>query len=226
MVRLAHAAIAVLMMGSLAFAQETPKVQVFGGFSLFHADHAGLTGTSFSLSVMQPPDTFGLRNYFLGWNAEGQYNFDRWFGIAADFGARSGSPITAVHGVTGLPNSSSYSFLGGPVISYRTKSIFTPYIHLLFGWERTTLDASVINAPFSQVTTRQTTATDVVMSLGGGLDCKVNHHISLRLAQIDWYHTSLNLDQFYESAYPGDLFNTLGNHEDNVRISTGLVVKF
>ncbi len=203
-----------------------PKVQVFGGGVIFHADAAGLTPISIGLGLHQPSSPFGVTTFFYGWEAQAQYNATRWVGIAVDFGGRSGPPFTAASPITGIPNLTSYSLLAGPVISYRTKSIFTPYIHTLFGWERTNLSASTISGPITPVTSASTTYNDVVMALGGGLDCRVIRRLSVRLAQVDWYHTSINQNLFYGSAYGPDRFLTLGNHEDNIRISTGIVVKF
>src|ERR1035438_8250937 len=91
MVRFAAAAITLtVLISSFAFAQDaTPKMQVFGGYSLLRADHGGLTGGLLDVDLQQTSNPFALRNYFLdGWNAEAQYNAGRWLGIAADFGGR------------------------------------------------------------------------------------------------------------------------------------------
>jgi opacity protein-like surface antigen len=207
--------------------EPTPKVQVFGGGVIFHADPAGLNPISIGLGLHEPSSPFGVTTFFYGWEAQAQYNATRWVGIAVDFGGRSGPPFTATGGITGLPNLTTHSLLAGPVISYRTKSIFTPYVHALFGWERTSLSASTITGPITApATSAGTTYNDVVMALGGGLDCRVVRRLAVRLAQVDWYHTSINQNLFYGSAYGPDRFLTLGNHENNVRISTGIVVKF
>jgi opacity protein-like surface antigen len=82
------------MICSSAFAQDsTPKVQVFAGYSLFHADTGGLTDTVLDLALRPATEAFGVPTNFNGWNAEAQYNANRWVGIAADFGGRYGSPI-------------------------------------------------------------------------------------------------------------------------------------
>ncbi len=144
MIRFAAATITlIILMGSFAFAQETtPKVQLFGGYSLLRADHGKLTGALLDLDLRQSSNPFAVQTYFFnGWNAEAQYNAGRWLGIAADVGGRSATPITEARGSTlaGLPKETAYSFLAGPVISYRTKSRVTPFVHALFGWDRTSL---------------------------------------------------------------------------------------
>jgi opacity protein-like surface antigen len=232
MVRFTAAALTfTVLIGSIAFAQDaTPKVQVFGGYSLIRADHGGLSGPLLDVNLGQTSNPFALRNYFLdGWNAEGQYNAGRWLGVAADFGGRYGSPITASGGRTlaGLPKETAYSFLAGPVISYRTKSRLTPFVHTLFGWDRTSLGASTITGSVtSPVPVAATTYNDFAMALGGGVDCRITHHLSLRAGQLDWYHTSVNLNKFYTSAFAGSLFEGLHTKQTNYRFSAGAVLRF
>src|ERR1700689_4959362 len=82
--------------GSFASAQDsTPKVQVFGGFSLMHQKTGQLNGTNLDVFLHEPGGTFKPQNNFEGWNAEVQYNADRWIGIVADFDGRYGMAFTA-----------------------------------------------------------------------------------------------------------------------------------
>lgn len=232
MIRFAAAAIIlILLIGSCALAQDaTPKVEVFGGYSLLHADRGGLTGPLLDADLNQPSNPFAVPTYFLdGWNAEAQYNADRWLGIAVDLGGRYGSPITASRGRTlaGLPKETAYSFMAGPAISYRTKSRLTPFAHALFGWNRTSLGASTITGSVSSpITVAATNYNDFAMALGGGVDCKITRHFSIRLGQVDWYHTSVNLNKFYTDALGGDLLEGLHTRQVNYRVSAGAVVRF
>jgi opacity protein-like surface antigen len=232
MIRLAAATIALtVLIGSCAFAQDaTPKVQVFGGYSLLRADHGRLTGELLDVDLQQASNPFALTTYFLnGWSAQAQYNADRWFGIAADLGGRYGTPIVASRDRTlaGLPKESAYSFLAGPVISYRTKSRLTPFAHGLFGWDRTSLGASTITGSVtSPVSVAATTYNDFAMALGGGVDCRVTRHVSVRLGQLDWFHTSINLTNFYTSAFGGSLLQGLSTRQANLRFSAGAVLRF
>ncbi len=232
MIRFAAATITFIMLiGSCVFAQDaTPKVQVFGGYSLMHLDHGGLTGPLLDVDVDQISNPFALANDFLdGWDAEAQYNTGRWLGIAADVGGRYGTPVIASVGrtLTGLPKETVYSFLAGPVISYRTKSRITPFAHALFGWERTSLGASTITGSVtSPVSVAATNYTDFVMALGGGVDCKLTRRFSVRLAQVDWYHTSINVNKFYTNAFGGTLIEGLSTRQVNYRLSAGVVVRF
>jgi opacity protein-like surface antigen len=230
MIRLASATITLIfLIGSFALAQgSTPKVQVFGGFSLVHTSPGGLTGVDMDSALRQPVNTFGIASNFNGWNAEAQYNISRWLGIAADFGGHNGKPVIAASGstVSGLPNGSAYSFLAGPVLSYRTKSRMTPFVHALFGWERASLNASNLSGVSSPATSAATAYTDVAAALGGGLDFRVSRHFALRLAQVDDFYTTHNLNKFYGSAFGIGSFQGLATHEDNLRVSTGIELRF
>jgi len=230
MIRFAVAMITLIVLnGWLAFAQDaTPKVQVFGGYSLLHADLGGLNNAILDTDLHQTNAPFGLATNFNGWNVEAQYNADRWVGAVVDFGGRYGSPITAASGATasGIPNGNGYSFLAGPVISYRAKSRLIPFAHLLAGWDRTSLSASTITGTPVPVSSAATAYTDFAIALGGGLDYKIWRRLALRLAQVDRYHTSLNLNKFYGSAFGVGLFEGLATHQDNWRVSAGAVLQF
>jgi len=235
MIRFAATAALAFLLGSIALAQDsTPKVQVFGGFSLLHEDTGKLTGLTLDTALRAPSDTFGIRSDFTGWTAEGQYNVDRWIGIAADFGGHRGAPVTALNtsGVSGLPSESEYYILAGPVLSYRSKTRLTPFAHALFGWERTSLSASTISGLASPVAIAATTYDDFTMALGGGLDCKIVRHVALRIPQVDYFHTSLNLTKFYDDAFGPQLlqgldpFQGLATRQRNVRVSGGIVLQF
>jgi len=228
MIRSAAATITlVVLLGSFALAQEAPpKLQVFAGYTLFHADAGLLTGGILDLALQQPSSTFEVRTNFKGWNAEAQYNADRWLGIAVDLGGRYPSPIIGASGVSGIPKGTAYSFLAGPVISYRTKSRMTPFIHALFGWDRTSLSASTISGAGSPVSSAATAYTDFAMALGGGLDYRISRHIAFRAGPVDFYHTSLDLNKFYDSAFRTAFFEGLETHQANVRVSAGVVVQF
>jgi opacity protein-like surface antigen len=218
----------VLTVG-FAFAQDsTPKVQVFGGYSVVDADRGGLTGSIVDGALGQPVSTFGISSTPQGWNAEAQYNVDRWVGLAADFSGRSGKPITSLSAfpVTGIPNETAYTILVGPVVSYRTKSKMTPFAHALFGYDRTRLGASTIVGPSSTVASAASSYTDFAMALGAGIDYKITRHFALRLGQVDYFHTSINLNTLYDGAFGTAAIEGLATRQRNIRFSTGIVVRF
>jgi opacity protein-like surface antigen len=230
MIRFAVATISLIgLIGSLASAQESvPRIQAFAGYSFVRGDAGGLTAPGLNSDLHEPVNTFGFGSNSQGWNAQAQYNADSWVSLAVDFAGRSSTPITSGPSgpISGAPSQTSYSFLAGPVLSYRTKSKATPFVHALFGYDRTTLSASSITGPQTPVSSAATTYTDFALALGGGFDYKLSRHFALRPLQLDYFHTSLNLNSFYGSAFGPGLFRGLSTNQRNLRLATGVVVRF
>jgi hypothetical protein len=85
---------------------------------------------------------FGTASNFTGWTAEGQHNFNRCMGLAADPMA---CPLRVRNdNLQGLPKATGYRFLVGPVLSCRKKSRITPFAHVLVGYDRASLNATTI----------------------------------------------------------------------------------
>lgn len=230
MIRLAVATIVLTVLtSSLAFAQDTnPKVQVFGGYSMVHAGNGSFSGATLDFDLREQNSPFGIASFFPGWNAEGQYNIKRWFGVVVDAGGRYGQPIAELRGypLSGLPKLTGYTLMVGPVFSFKNKTKFTPFVHALFGYDRASLSSSTITGVSSPVTSAATTYTDAAVALGGGVDFNLSRHFAIRLAQLDDLHTTHNFNQFYGSAFPGRVFEGLPSHENNFRASAGIIVKF
>jgi opacity protein-like surface antigen len=223
------AMVVIALIGSRAFGQDsTPKIQVFGGYSLVHLDNGKLTGTVLDTDLHEHNSPFSLASNLTGWNAEVQYNANGWFGLAVDISGRYGTPITASHGtaLSGLPKASGYTFMAGPVLTYRNQSRLTPFVHALFGVDRYTQDASTISGLATPASSIATTYTDFAAALGGGLDLRVIRHVALRLVQLDDYETTHNLNKFYDSAFTPAVFNGLATHERSLRVSAGITVSF
>jgi len=230
MTRLAVTTIVLItLLATFAFAQDaTPRVQVFGGYSLTYVDNGGLSAQALYTGLRQSTSAFAVESNFHGWDAEAQYNVNRWLGIAGEVGGRQGTPLISsrVGSLSGLPNATGYSFLAGPVFTFRNKSRLTPFVHALFGVDRSSLSASTISGLSFPLATSATTYTDVAAALGGGLDIKIARRFALRLPQVEDLYTTHNLNKFYDSAFNTGLFEGLATHEHNIRISAGIVVRF
>jgi opacity protein-like surface antigen len=227
MTRFAVATITLtVLISSFALAQDTtPKVQAFAGYSLEHLLRGGPTVTTLGVDLHQITNAFGVATNFNGWTAEGQYNVDRWVGVVAEISGRNGTVLTGASGISGMPTGSSYSFLAGPVLSYRTKSRATPFVHVLAGVDRTSQGASTITGPAPPVSAAATTYNDFAVTLGGGVDYKLAQHFALRVAQLDYYHASLNLNKYYQSAF-GVLIQGMPTTQVKLRFSAGVVLRF
>jgi opacity protein-like surface antigen len=209
-----------------------PKVQVFGGYAFIYEGLGYLNATFLDTDLNLYPRKLIPQQDFNGWNAEGQYNISPWVGVVGDVSGTITPPFIAGTGVSGVPTGSSYSIMAGPVVSYRKIKNLTPFVHALFGWNRTSLSAAtptsstpIGTTPFP-VSSVGTTFTDFAMAFGGGLDYKVTPRFSLRPVQLDWYRTSLNFNSFYGTAFNNTLVQGFETKQKNLRVSTGVVVNF
>jgi outer membrane protein OmpA-like peptidoglycan-associated protein len=161
--------IAVLcMFATLAAAQDPPgpKVELFGGYSLFHpgADvHGQLPGALSPLSSRLEANPRGAGASFT-------IDFNRWLGLTLDTSTHWGSRET------GLPNridDAAFSNLSiGPKITFRSKH-FSPFLEALVGDHRLMPDA------FHDV-------DKLGAMFGGGLDINLSRHVALRLFRADY----------------------------------------
>jgi opacity protein-like surface antigen len=210
---------------------EFPKVQVFGGYSLFHEGKGNLNATDFDVDLHIYPRTLVPQTNFTGGNAEAQYNFGAWVGGVVDVSGYSGMPFTTPVGLSGAPSLTSYSILAGPVVTYRKWRRVTPYVHALFGWNHVNLGAgtlsetTAIGSP-TAVSSAGESSSDFAMAFGGGADYKVTRHVAIRFGQLDWFHTSLNFNSFYGTAFNSTLVQGFETKERNLRFSAGIVVRF
>lgn len=113
-------AVGILIFGlclAAAAADDTPKVEVYGGVSFLHIDDNGLHAPK--------------RNY-AGWDSEFQYNLNKLLGITADIGGNYGRLAP------NIPNSHTYTYVFGPTFSYRRENA-TIFVHTLLGQNSTNI---------------------------------------------------------------------------------------
>lgn len=169
---------ALLPLASIAKAQERPRVEIFGGYSLLRADGGG------NLS---------------GWNASAAANLNRWLGLVADFGGNYGSQSVRLRIQTPRMNfidarasSNVHTFLAGPQVSYPRYERFKPFARALLGAARTHVDGRFSTEEFSLAFSA--TDTGFAMALGGGLDAKLGGRVWLRPIQVDYLLTRFRGD--------------------------------
>jgi len=170
--------------GATARAQETPKVDVFAGYSYLQVN-PGIARV----------DSFHMH----GGSASVAYNAKSWLSGVADFGGYNYGTIPATR------NSGTLStYLFGPRVSYRHFGKITPFGELLFG-------AAHANR-FVYGTAQAQNA--FAMTAGGGVDYNLFKHIAIRPIQADYL-----LTRFRVATLPK-------RTENNVRLSTGFVIRF
>ena len=154
---------AVSLFGSAAYAQDTPKFDVFAGYSY----------------VRENPSTSGVDGFNLhGGSASIAYNANHWLSGVADFGGYHSNNILG----TGVDGTLS-TYLFGPRISYHRDSRITPFGQVLFG---------VAHIGGSNGLAFSTSNNSYAMTVGGGVDVKISHRFSIRPAQVDYLLTRFN----------------------------------
>jgi len=124
----------ILLIASLAlllplagWAQDSPKADIFGGYSYFRADANG-----------EKLDMHGATAAFT-------YNFSNWFGVTGDVSGHVGSPF--------FGDVQNYLFMMGPRVSLRKYSSFTPFVHALVGAAYNRSSLSVAGTKFTNTDT-------------------------------------------------------------------------
>jgi hypothetical protein len=152
-------------------------------------------------------DGSGLDRDLNGFNVSGNITvLGKRLGLKADVSGHYGNIFVA----TGVPSTDQrqFLFLFGPQFSLRKSGNIRPFAHTLFGFARQTLQNDAISGDL--------TDTGFAFAVGGGVDIKAfSSKVSLRLLQADYV-----LTKFSDSASSGN------NTTNNLRISTGMVVRF
>jgi opacity protein-like surface antigen len=144
------------LFGATARAQDTPKVDIFAGYSY----------------VRENPGTAGAKSFNLnGGSASVAYNANHWLSAVADFGAYHNGNILG----TGTSGTLS-TYLFGPRVSYRHFGRITPFGEALFGVAHA--GSSIAGAGGSD--------NAFAMSLGGGVDYKLTDHFAIRPIKVDY----------------------------------------
>ncbi len=195
-------ACAMMFLSIAVYGQETPKAELFGGYSYFHSEGG---------------------SDLHGWNGSIAVNLNKWFGVVADFSGHYDSNSSSISTIflpdPGFPTASIridadtniHSFLFGPRFSYREKEAITPFAHALIGFSRVHSEGTFTTTTGSTTVTQTFSVSDTAFAaaFGGGLDLKLSDSFALRVVQADYVLTR---------------FSGFTNH--NARISTGLVFRF
>jgi len=97
-------------------------------------------------------------------------NFNRWLGLAGDFGG--------YHESEGGATLNTYTYMAGPRLSYRHSSHVTPFAQVLIGGAHGSMNAFGSSG----------SGNGFAYSVGGGVDLGLNKHIARR-PQLDYIGT-------------------------------------
>jgi hypothetical protein len=181
-------------------AAQVSKVNLFVGYSYAHAD---LT-TSAIASHQGPSVATGNLN---GWNASVEGKVAPFLGFVADvsghYGTPTGSSVCTLFPACGTAigpvHSRLYNFVGGPQVSFSIGRI-RPFAHALVG-------ASHVSETASTTLFFELSDTSFANAFGGGFDYRLIGPLGWRV-QVDYLKT-----RFF------------GNTQDDVRISTGIILR-
>jgi hypothetical protein len=205
---------AVSLWALTAAAQEAPRSEVFLGY----------TYTRFNSATDVPA--------FSANGGSGQFvlNFNKWFGFVSDIGAVHNGNVGGFHLDTTVTN-----FLFGPRVPIKRGSRVSPYFQTLFGGvyastsARVTVPAGSVIVPppldpnygvpvtpgGSVALRASAQQTAFAMTVGGGLDIKINRVMSFRPVGLDYYLTRLQ-----------NLRSLNDNNQHNLRYTTGVNFTF
>ena len=161
--------IAVFLLGFsvIVMAEDTPKVEVFGGFSYVKVD---------SSTALKQTRYDWLDLSMKGWDGSIAINQNKWAGVVLDFGANYGvfatNPSNPIAG--SWMDYRILSIMGGPKITLSRGKV-SPFVQALVGY------AGVRRSELNVVRSTRTFA----MALGGGLDVNLNSRVALRAVQVD-----------------------------------------
>jgi opacity protein-like surface antigen len=166
--------VAVFLLGFsvMAMAQDAPKVEVFGGYSLVLVD----TATALKQSLFG-----GMDLNLNGWNGSIAFNGNKWAGFVADFGG--------YYGVVGEEHSNPvrwgewmdvtiHSVMFGPKFTLHRGAV-SPFVQSLFGVAR--IKGSWAHNDYIE--------NDFAMALGGGIDVNLSSKVAIRPVQLDYFLT-------------------------------------
>src|SRR5580704_2585294 len=111
--------IAVLLMGTVAIAQDGPKAEITGYYSYFR---------------FNPENSGTLSSHSLnGGGADVTYFFSKMIGIKAEFGGYQSNKVTYTNGSFSASASANlFTYNVGPVVKFRAEK-FEPFAEVLFG---------------------------------------------------------------------------------------------
>lgn len=150
-------------------AQESPRGEVFGGFSFAHQGELNMPG----------------------WNGSFVVHLNDWFGLVADASGHYASEqevfITSpTTNLIATGNLSTLAYRFGPRFTSRASNRIAPFVQALFGGTHVVVKGS-IPFGFRNAGLSITESYDgFAAAFGAGMDVTISDHIAIRAIQIDY----------------------------------------
>ena len=205
----------VLLFGSAAFAQDSPKVEVAVDYSFVHANpqNNNLIGT------------FNLN----GGGGSVAYYFSKYIGILGEFQGYGSYTHTITIPATN-PNCNNeesncvvtaqgnlFTYNVGPIFKVRLHH-FEPFAEALFGGAHSNFYGNLFKdcGPAGCVVASKSPSNNAFdFIIGGGIDIPVNEHFAIRPVEFDYMLTRF-----------GNAFTGGNNNQSNFRYQAGVVIRF
>jgi OmpA family/Outer membrane protein beta-barrel domain len=197
--RFASLTAAALVLGSVAYAQDSPKAELTGYYSYFR---------------FNPENSGTLNSHSLnGGGGEIAFFFNKIIGIKAEFTGYQSQDLTYTNvGSSARASANLFTYNVGPVFKVRKK--VEPFFEALFGGAHSSFYANlcrqlatcVVNNPSNN-------AFDFVV--GGGLDVPIGRHFAIRPVQADYVLTRF-----------GNGFTKGNQNQSNFRYQGGIQFRF
>jgi hypothetical protein len=187
------------VLAAVAWAQETPRVEVSAGGSYAR-------------------EAIGNLRYVnaVGWDGSVFENVNNWFSAGIDISGYFSSPKVNLGLPTPTPISSrAFTYLFGPRFSRRQWIHLKPYAEALVGVENLRI------TPKFAGMRRTVSLTSFAGAFGGGLDVPINSRFTVRLIQADYMLTRFRKFDTATGAFDG-----AHAMQNNIRASAGIVLNF
>jgi len=214
----------LLFLGGAANAQEFPRVETAPDFTYVRT--APVLGGSQSFNCAGGGGTIAV-------------NLTSMIGLAADLGDCRAFGLNNTYGVGSRVNGNEFTYVFGPRITFRNASRFQPFFDISFGGERVSiacnsgnfgnscggLSAGQLPTGTTVVTVANPGATRITknafaMTVGGGLDIKINRRFAVRLVQAEYLYT-----HFGNGNCPLAVCNQ-NNSQNSFRLTSGIVMSW
>ena len=201
MKRLIGLLVVTLLLGAVAYAQDTPKAEITGDYSYFRAN-PGL------------PSYFNSQN-LNGGGAQFTVYMKSWLGLAGDlqgYGSytqctKPGAPVS------GCASGNLFTYMFGPQVKYRAGK-FEPFAEVLLGGAHSNFYANGCTH-IGICGSKSPSNNAFSVAIGGGVDIAVSPKIAIRLVDADY-----DLTRF------GNNFTGGNNSQSNFRFQTGVQFRF
>lgn len=204
-----------VLLGTSAFAQETPVVEIEGGYSLLHFNPA-------RKYIKSNPKNLNGGGFAV------DYNLNSWLGLKADlkwYGATAnsftflqpivppGTTTTVIPEGTYHASGNAFTYQFGPQFKYHLHR-FQPWAHTLFGGASSNVWSNILRATHYPGFTNRNTG-GFAMTIGGGVDVHVGHNWTVRPCEFSYELTRMNTP----------LLTLVGglNNQNNWRYEAGVV---